>query len=102
MNILDYIPYGKENAILRLLCRSCNSSRGNRSGQSLVNLALANKKYDYIEERYSKFLDSIKLGDITTQDIEKIEEYCEHLHYKNLQILSSLKIAIIKRGEGVG
>lgn len=82
---------GKE-ANLRAICKSCNSSRGNRYGKLLINAT--KKKIDDSDLRNGKrdllILSDYKQGLLNEKDLLNFKRYIKEQYDSNIRILDSI------------
>jgi len=72
---------------LRILCRTCNSSRGNRTSSGLVSFILNTIENGVSNKYSSKLNDEAKLGFISKGDIDSIEKSLIEEFNKNMRTI---------------
>ena len=75
---------------LRILCRTCNSSRGNRTSSGLVGYVLNTIENGVSNKYASKLNDEAKLGFIGKEDINLIEKSLIEEFNKNIRMIETL------------
>lgn len=79
---------------LRVLCCKCNGSRGNKTGEKLIQIVLNSLEIQFIKKFYIKVLNEISLGLIKETDIDRFEMKLQESHEENVKALKILRETI--------